>query len=846
MIDEGQEDGDGAQSLHVRPKAAISRWGPRLTARGLEAFVSRGLRANHDLGAPCSRDPWFRRCRHGGGPGRCSDRTIIDADLLVDLAFTRTEADGSNAVSNVVGGADHLSLRPPRLAYPGRSVLERPCMSEDIRRRETIPVIRRPVECTGTPEGYPANRNLVRGRTRDRSQSPLEKRGEQRRRVLLEGFCARGLWSDGGRLGRSSGLGRSVSNRVMSVAIARHTAAGGEAGTAPGDRPFRPDVQGLRAVAILLVVLYHAAIPGISGGYVGVDVFFVISGFVITGLLLKERIATRRTWIVNFYGRRARRVVPAASLVIIVTVVAAFHSLGSLTGHETTVDGQWAAVFLANFHFAASQTNYLASQQPPSPLQNFWSLAVEEQFYIVYPTIFLITAGLARGISLRGRLAIVLVTVVVASYAYSIVFTSSNAPSAFFSPLTASLGACTGWPQRGSRARSPWRASVLGESLFSWLGLAAIVTASLTLTSATVYPGALVAIPVLGAGLVIAGGAAQPVWGVERLLRQKPFQLLGLISYSLYLWHWPILIIATQSRRGNSLAGLGQRLVAPGRDSGGGRRLFSYREPGAPLKIPHRTTVGFHRSGRLPHWRHARLNVRAAEAYRGPRGPRHGDLGLDMSVHHHRVFGLGFAIHVFVRSPRESKNESGAQRQSVVVVGDSTACTLLPGLDAVGPSYEMQFENGVVIGCGVVSGTTAPFYSGGVNYTTVYTEECQGQANRCRIAGYRALPSEPHFVGINGRGQASIVVSTAHGSKVLDSGSPEWESVMLQAHGHPRGEVPCDRGQSDPPVGATAAASGVNGANAQNIGTLLKTPLVRGGGRPDAQDVAYPRMILLC
>ncbi len=163
-------------------------------------------------------------------------------------------------------------------------------------------------------------------------------------------------------------------------------------------RPIvRPDVQGLRAVAILLVVLFHAAIPGFTGGYVGVDVFFVISGFVITGVLLRERVATQRTSILTFYGRRARRIIPAASLVIIVTVIAAFHYLGPLTGHATAVDGRWAAIFLANFHFAAEQTNYLASQQPPSALQNFWSLAVEEQFYIVYPTLFLIVAHWPAG-----------------------------------------------------------------------------------------------------------------------------------------------------------------------------------------------------------------------------------------------------------------------------------------------------------------------------------------------------------------------------------------------------------------------------------------------------------------
>ena len=285
----------------------------------------------------------------------------------------------------------------------------------------------------------------------------------------------------------------------MSVTVDPDTIAGDEAGTAPGDRSFRPDVQGLRAVAILLVVLYHADIPGISGGYVGVDVFFVISGFVISGVLLRERQANGRTSLRSFYGRRARRIIPAATLVIVVTVIAAFHFLGPLTGHDTAVDGQWAAVFLANFHFAASQTNYLASQQPPSALQNYWSLAVEEQFYIVYPTIFLVTARLARGISLRARLAVVLLAVIVASYAFSIVFTSTNAPSAFFSPLTRAWELALG----GLIAVASQSLRRLPQSLaalISWLGLGAIVVASTTLTSASVYPGALVAIPVLGAG----------------------------------------------------------------------------------------------------------------------------------------------------------------------------------------------------------------------------------------------------------------------------------------------------------------------------------------------------------
>ena len=145
------------------------------------------------------------------------------------------------------------------------------------------------------------------------------------------------------------------------------------------------------------MVLYHGSIPWLHGGYVGVDVFFVISGFVITGLLLRERTSTSTTSILAFYGRRCRRILPAATLVIVATVVATYVVLGVVFADPTAVAARWTAVFLANFHFASIGTDYLNANQPPSPLLNFWSLAVEEQFYLVYPTIFLVVAGLRAG-----------------------------------------------------------------------------------------------------------------------------------------------------------------------------------------------------------------------------------------------------------------------------------------------------------------------------------------------------------------------------------------------------------------------------------------------------------------
>jgi peptidoglycan/LPS O-acetylase OafA/YrhL len=325
-----------------------------------------------------------------------------------------------------------------------------------------------------------------------------------------------------------------------------------EAGTAPGDRKFRPDVEGLRAVAVLLVILYHASLPGLGGGYVGVDVFFVISGFVITGLLLRERSSTGRNSLVSFYGRRARRILPAATLVIITTVVATYGVLGVVSGNPTAIAARWTAVFLANFHFAGIGTDYLTSSQPPSPLQNFWSLAVEEQFYLVYPAIFLVAASIRSRVSMRVRMVIMLVPIIVISLLTSAIQTTSSPSTAYFSPVTRAwelaLGAlvavCT---------PALLRLHQMVAGVLTWVGLAAIGYSAIAYSNSTSYPGVAVLVPVVGTALVIAGGSPVPSWGTESMLRRGPFQWFGRLSYSLYLWHWPILIIAAEAAGQNAL-----------------------------------------------------------------------------------------------------------------------------------------------------------------------------------------------------------------------------------------------------------------------------------------------------
>jgi peptidoglycan/LPS O-acetylase OafA/YrhL len=345
----------------------------------------------------------------------------------------------------------------------------------------------------------------------------------------------------------------------------RFLASGDESGTAPEDRPFRPDVEGLRAVAVLLVVLFHSGVSTLSGGYIGVDVFFVISGFVITGVLLRERSSTGRTSILAFYGRRCRRILPAATLVIVVTVALSYYFLGIGGGGRTATDGRWATVFLANFHFSSLGTNYLAAQQPPSPLQNYWSLSVEEQFYVVYPTLFLALAGLRTRLSLRTRLAFGLVVIIGASFAFSIIDTSSHPTSAYFSPFTRAwelaLGALVAVGTPWIKKTIPSRVAAFS----SWAGLGAVLYGAIAFGAQTAYPGSLVAIPVAGAALIIAGGVTAGRFGVEALLGLVPFRAVGKLSYSLYLWHWPILIIAAEYAGKTTLSvpdNLGWDLVA--------------------------------------------------------------------------------------------------------------------------------------------------------------------------------------------------------------------------------------------------------------------------------------------
>ncbi|MGW7586709.1 acyltransferase family protein [Kitasatospora sp. NPDC054768] len=337
--------------------------------------------------------------------------------------------------------------------------------------------------------------------------------------------------------------------RVGREPAAPQGAAVAESGQTRRRSAFRPDIEGLRGVAVLSVLAFHSAVPGLTGGFVGVDVFFVVSGFLITGLLVGRPLGL---W--DFAARRARRILPAAATVLVATAVAGGALLDPLRGTDLARDLIASAGQFANWRFVGEQTDYLAAERDPSPLQHFWSLGVENQFYLLWGVLLL---GLARYLHGRRRtLAITLATVAVGgvSLALCLRWTATSAPLAYFSTGSRlwefAAGACAALAGPALAARAERRPVVRTLRVLGWLGLAAVLTPVFLYDRNTPFPGTAALLPVLGTAAVLLAGHGTPgAADAGRLLATRPLRAAGRLSYAWYLWHWPVLTIA-QARYG--------------------------------------------------------------------------------------------------------------------------------------------------------------------------------------------------------------------------------------------------------------------------------------------------------
>lgn len=325
-------------------------------------------------------------------------------------------------------------------------------------------------------------------------------------------------------------------------------------GPAPDARPatppprsgFREDIQGLRAVAVLLVLGYHAGVPQLAGGFVGVDVFFVISGYLITGLILREVETTGSLDLGRFYARRARRLLPASAVVLAASAAITLAVVPVTRWASIVWDLITSALYVTNWWIADQAVDYLAADTAPSPVQHFWTLAVEEQFYLVWPLLMLalVLTGRRTGWKLRPLLFGGISSLAAASLAWSVHLTTAVPARAYVVTTTRvwelAIGAILAFVTvRATRLSTPSR-GVLAIG-----GLVAIGYAAVTFGADTPFPGTAALVPTLGTAAVIAAGTGAAAPG-DPLLSNRPMRAIGGLSYSLYLWHWPLLVGARE------------------------------------------------------------------------------------------------------------------------------------------------------------------------------------------------------------------------------------------------------------------------------------------------------------
>jgi peptidoglycan/LPS O-acetylase OafA/YrhL len=292
---------------------------------------------------------------------------------------------------------------------------------------------------------------------------------------------------------------------------------------------YRPDIDGLRAIAVLLVVTFHAFPEAMPGGFIGVDIFFVISGFLITGIVARE-LAAKRFSIATFYGRRIRRIFPALIVVLLAVLVLGWLWMLPEAYALLSSDAFAAAGFAANFELLL-HAGYFDIESARKPLLHLWSLGIEEQFYLVWPPILMLAARFRIGLMATAA------AIGIGSFLLNVALIDANPVATFYLPFTrawellagAALALASDKIPQAARSHD-WRAAS---------GALLIVVAAAILNTHWAFPGWSAALPVAGGALLLSAPAA---WGARQLLSSGPIVFVGLISYPLYLWHWPLLV----------------------------------------------------------------------------------------------------------------------------------------------------------------------------------------------------------------------------------------------------------------------------------------------------------------
>jgi peptidoglycan/LPS O-acetylase OafA/YrhL len=313
----------------------------------------------------------------------------------------------------------------------------------------------------------------------------------------------------------------------------------------PVSRRFRSDIEGMRALAILVIVAYHAGVPGFSGGFVGVDIFFVISGYLITGILVDTADTHVVGGLASFWARRVRRLIPGLALMVVVTLIASSLIVAPIDMQEISKEGTSAALYLSNLLFAGNAQNYFASNINSSPFLHTWSLGVEEQFYLAWPLLLfgaLVLGRRAKTLVHRGA-APLLFVILVASFLLNLRWTADGSSYAFFSLPTRAWEFAAGGLLASIKVN---RVSRRWAVLFGCAGIALMAYGTVHFTAFTSYPGINAAVPVVGTVLLILSGrmvATTEPTVVMLGLSARPMQWIGKLSYSWYLWHWPFIVL---------------------------------------------------------------------------------------------------------------------------------------------------------------------------------------------------------------------------------------------------------------------------------------------------------------